>query len=556
MQHDEVRSALTAPGAPFEMVEVEVRGLTLRAWRHSPPTLRAIVERMPVHARRTFLVHGGQRMAYGEAHKRIAGLAWALVRDQGIRKGDRVALAMRNMPEWPIAFLAAACAGAVVVPLNAWWERTELEFGLRDSGAKVLIADSERYSRLDGGLTVPTFVARPTGPLPEGAVDLSAVGTADGLPAVSLEPEDGATIFYTSGTTGTPKGAFGTHRNICTNVISIGYAAARSQLREGRSLAEIAAPAPPGVWLLGVPLFHVVGCHSVLLAAANAGGTLVLMRKWDPTVALELVERERITTFTGVPAMVAQLLAHPDFAEHDTASLTGLGTGGAAAPPVLAGRMHRRLPSTVPANGYGLTETSSMTTSNRGIDYLQRPDSVGQPVPVCELRIVDPSTGERLPNGEVGELRIRGVNVVAGYWNRPEATAAAITDGWLHSGDLARMDDDGFVYVVDRARDMLIRGGENIYCAEVESAIHEHPDVVAVAVIGIPDAMLGEQVGAVVQVGAGTALDTSALREFLCGRIAKFKIPAQVWVQETPLPRNAAGKIAKTVLRARQFPGA
>jgi steroid-24-oyl-CoA synthetase len=551
--HDEVRAELTAPGAPFEMIEVHVRGVRMRAWRNAPPSLRALVENTRSYSDRDFLVYGPERITYGTVFRRIAGLAHELISTYGIGKGDRVAIAMRNLPEWPIAFFAAACAGAIVVPLNAWWAAPELEFGLRDSGARVLIADRERLDRLREvlpALGIPTLLARPGGPLPAGVRDLDEVGPADTLPDVALEPEDGGTIFYTSGTTGTPKGAFGSHRNICGNAISVGYAVARGRLRQGASLADLTAPAAPAVTLVAVPMFHATGCHSVLLAAAHTGATLVLMHKWDPGVALELVEREHVTGLTGVPAMLQQLYAHPDFARRDISSLLVVGTGGAPAPPALVARSRRLLPGVMVGNGYGLTETSSLTTANRGIDFLIRPDSVGQVVPICELRIVDPVTVEELPTGQVGELWIRGANVVAGYWNRPDATAEAITDGWLRSGDLARMDEEGFVFIVDRAKDMLIRGGENVYSAEVEAAIHEHPAVADCAVIGIPHQVLGEEVGAVVQLADGADLDAGALREFLTGRIAHFKIPAHVWTRRAELPRNAAGKVVKPQLRA------
>ncbi|MFP5072164.1 class I adenylate-forming enzyme family protein [Pseudonocardia nantongensis] len=557
--HDEVRAALTAPGAPFETVELGNAGTRVRAWRNAPPTLRAMIENARVYADRDFLVHtpgptgAPERLSYAEVYRRVAGLARELVDTHRVRKGDRVAIAMRNLPEWPVAFFAAAAAGAVVVPLNAWWEASELEFGLRDSGARVLIADRERLDRLHGVLPrlgIGALVARPGGPLPTGVRDLGGIAPADELPEVPLVPDDPATIFYTSGTTGTPKGAFGTHRNICGNVTSLAYSAARALLRGGGTLDDLAAPAPPGVALVTVPLFHGTGCHSVLLGAVHTGATLVLMHKWDPGAALELIERERVTTLTGVPAMLQQLLAHPDLDRRDTSSLTSVGSGGAPAAPALVSRTSRRLPGAVPANGYGLTETSSMTTANRGVDYLERPDSVGQPVAICDLRVVDPGTGADLPAGRVGELWIRGANVVTGYWNRPDATAEAITDGWLHSGDLARVDDDGFVYVVDRAKDMLIRGGENVYCAELEAAVHEHPEVADCAVLGIPDEALGEQVGVVVQLTPGGSLDEAGLREFLTGRIARFKIPVRLWAQEAELPRNAAGKVLKHRLRA------
>ncbi|MFC4947618.1 class I adenylate-forming enzyme family protein [Pseudonocardia sp. GCM10023141] len=540
---------LTAPGAPFETVGIEIDGVALRAWRHAAPSLRSMLEASRAFGEQPFLIYHGERTSYREHAERVTALARLLADTYGVRKGDRVAIAMRNYPEWSVAFFAAACVGAVVVPLNAWWAAAELEFGLRDSGSRVLIADAERLDRLRDvlpGLDVAVLVARPDGPLPAGVRDLADVPPAAELPSVAIEPEDDATIFYTSGTTGVPKGALGSQRNICSNPVSLMFAAARSVLRAGGSLDDL--PTGPGVRLVTVPFFHVTGCHSVLLSAIQGGHALAVMYKWDPAVALELIERERVTQLTCVPSMAAQLFSHPDLARRDVSSLTAVGTGGAPAPPVLVGRSAAVIPGLGMSNGYGLTETSSLTSANIGEDYVARPDSVGQPVAICEVQVVD-GIGEPLPVGEVGELWIRGANVVKGYWNRPDATAAAITDGWLHTGDLARLDDEGFIHVVDRAKDVLIRGGENIYCAEIEAAVYEHPAVAECAVLGVPHEVLGEEVGAAVRLRRGETLTAAELREFLTGRIGAFKIPAHVWFLDAELPRNAAGKVLKAQLR-------
>lgn len=555
--HDAIRQALTAPGAPFEMEEIEVRGARVRAWRNAPPSLRAMLQNTLQHAERTFQVFNDERMTYGEHFRRAAGLAQVLRDEYGVRQGDRVAITMRNLPEWSVAFFAAASIGAVVVPLNAWWTAPELRFAIDDCTPKAHIVDSERLERLSEVFaelgTVP-LVARPASDVAIPIRDLADVTPADELPEARIAPDDMATIFYTSGTTGRPKGAFGSNRNICGNVISVGYSAARAALRDGASLQDLAAPKPVGVSLVCVPLFHGTGCHSVLLGTVQGGGTLVLMHKWDPAVALDLIERERVTAMTGVPTMVLQLLAQPDVADHDLSSLTTVGTGGASAPQGIVSRTQHAIPGTDVGNGYGLTETSSMTTGIRGSDYVARPHSVGQPVAICDLRCVDPATGDDVAAGEIGELWIRGANVVHGYWNRPEATAAAITDGWLHTGDLARIDDEGFVAIVDRAKDMLIRGGENVYCAEVETVIHDHPEVEDCAVIGVPHDTLGEEVGAVVQLAPGSTLTVEQLQAFLTERMAKFKVPTHVWLRREELPRNAGGKILKADLRRELLP--
>ncbi|MEO3782024.1 AMP-binding protein [Actinocorallia sp. B10E7] len=555
MPWPEVEATLTAPGKMFEIAEAEVRGARLRVWKNAPASLRDLLEISRLHGDKTFLVYEDERTTFEEHFRQVAALAHRLMEHYGVRKGDRVAIAMRNFPEWSAAFWAAAAVGAVVVPLNAWWATPELVYGLTDSGSKVVFVDGERLDRLVpelAELDLAVVVARAEGEVPDGVARyedvLGEVPDGVALPAVTLEAEDDATIFYTSGTTGAPKGVLGTHRNICGNLLSLAYAREAAALRSGTSAGGSAPDTSQPSYLLSVPFFHATGCHSVLVANLAAGGKLVLMHKWDPERALELIERERVTTFGGVPTMVWQVLQSPDFGRRDTSSVTSVGYGGAPAPPELVRRIEELLPGRIPSNGYGLTETSSVTTVNVGIDYLRRPDSVGRPVPVVDVRVVD-HDGRALPAGEVGELWIRGPNVVRGYWNRPEATAAAITDGWLRSGDLARLDDEGLVYIVDRAKDMLIRGGENVYCAEVEAALFEHPAVYDAAVIGIPHRELGEEVGAVVRLKEDASASADELRRHVGERLAAFKVPVKVWFVDDELPRNPAGKLLKRELR-------
>ncbi len=557
MSWPDVEATLTAAGQMFEIEEADVRGVPLRVWKNAPSSLRDLLELSRLYGDKTFIVYEDERTTFEEHFRQVATLAQRLVDRFGVGKGDRVAIAMRNFPEWSVAFWAAAAAGAVVVPLNAWWTTPELVYGLEDSGSKVAFVDGERLDRLApelAGLDLRVVVAREEGEVPAG-VELYADVLDDvpfdvALPAVTLTPEDDATIFYTSGTTGEPKGALGTHRNICGNLISLAYGRFAAGLRSGTPVETPAPDAIQQAGLLSVPFFHATGCHSVLVATAATGGKLVLMHKWNPERALELIEREQVSMFGGVPTMVWQVLQSPDFGKRDISTVTSVGYGGAPAPPELVRRIEELLPGRVPSNGYGLTETSSVTTMNAGIDYLQRPDSVGRPVPVVDVQVVD-EDGRVLPVGAVGELWIRGPNVVTGYWNKPEATAAAITDGWLRSGDLARVDEEGFVYIVDRAKDMLIRGGENVYCAEVEAALFEHPAVYDAAVIGIPHHELGEEVGAVVRVKDGATASESDLRRHVGERLAAFKVPVKVWFVDDELPRNPAGKVLKRELRDR-----
>jgi long-chain acyl-CoA synthetase len=366
-------------------------------------------------------------------------------------------------------------------------------------------------------------------------------------PEIQLDPEDDATLFYTSGTTGSPKGALGTHRNICSNLVTLAFSQARGALRSGKPFPP-PADEPQRAQLISVPFFHATGCHSVLVANTAFGGKLVMMRKWDPERALELIERERISIFGGVPAMVWQVLESPGFAQHDLSSVTSVAYGGAPAAPELVRRIKEAFPGGTAGNGYGLTETSSVSTFNLGADYERKPDSVGVPPPVCEVRVVG-LDGSELPVGEVGEIWIKGPHVVKGYWNKPEATAETFTDSWLHSGDLGRVDEEGFVFIVDRAKDMLIRGGENIYCVEVESVLYSHPEVIDAAVVGIPHRVLGEEVGAVVQVRSGSRVTQEDLQRHVAQHLAAFKVPVRIDLRSDPLPRNPSGKILKAVLK-------
>ncbi|MEV0352683.1 class I adenylate-forming enzyme family protein [Nonomuraea sp. NPDC050680] len=545
LSHAQVQAQLTGPGQLFEMEEIGDTGV--RTWKHAPGHFRALLEMSRYHGEKEFLVYEDEHITFEEHFRRAATLADRLVTDYGVAKGDRVVVAMRNYPEWVVAFSAALAAGAIAVPLNAWWTESELAYGVRDCDAKVLIVDGERAVRLaDAG--VPMIVAR--GEVPAGARSFGEVlGEVTGdvtLPDVQLSPEDPATIFYTSGTTGRPKGALGSHRNLGQSPMTLAYGLMRAVALAGKDVA--AATGARRVTLLTVPLFHVTGCFSALTTTMFAGGGLVLMYKWDPGQALRLIERERITAMIGVPTNAWQLMSHPDFVKYDLSSLTTLGYGGAPAPPKLLERIGENLPDRAASNGYGMTETTGLAIGNGGPDYLARPDSIGLPTAVVDVRVTGP-LGEELPPGEVGELCVRGANVIMGYWNKPEATAQTFVDGWLHTGDLARIDEDGFVYIVDRAKDMVIRAGENVYSAEVEAALFEHPAVDDAAVIGVPHDELGEEVGAVVRLKPGTSTTSEELQSFLAERIAKFKIPAHIWFRETELPRNPGGKILKTHLR-------
>lgn len=540
------------------METVTIRGVPTRTWKHAPRSLAALAQASRAYGDRLFLVHEDERVTFEASYRAIATLA-ATLAARGIARGDRVAIAMRNRPQWPIALMAIASLGAIAVPLNAWWTGGELAFALADTGARLLIADAGRHERLlDHYAKLPALeavlVSGWQDPLPGYAEPLEAlIGTPDdwanlpevAFPEADVTPDDPVTIFYTSGTTGGPKGAVGTHRNLMSNILSSGFVSARTLLRRGSPLPDRAAPQTV---LLPIPLFHVTACSAFLMIALATGGTIVLMRKWDPAAAMTLIERERIEAIGGVPAIAWQLLEHPDRDAHDLSSLVRIAYGGAPAAPELARRIHAES-GAMPSNGWGMTETMATVASNAAEDYLARPTSCGPPVATADLKILCHETGEPLPHGQVGELWARGPMVVQGYWNRPQETAASFVEGWVRTGDLARLDADGFCHIVDRLKDVVIRGGENIYAAEVEDVLYAHPAVTDCALIGIPHRTLGEQPAAVVHLAPGTQADEAELQAWVRARLAAFKVPVAIRFVEATLPRNPNGKILKRALR-------
>jgi len=558
----EAHARLTAPGAPFETETRVIRGIPTTIFRNAPPTLRELFLLARAQGGKTFVVYEDERVSYDAFGRAALTVAHALARD-GVRKGDRVALAMRNLPEWPVIFYGALLAGAIITPLNAWWTGAELEYGLADSGSRVAFVDDERLGRILEHLPgcpalEKVYVSRAGaahGDARIGALE-SLLGTPDAwaalpalpVPDIAIEPDDDATIFYTSGTTGKPKGALGTHRNSATVAVAGLFSPMRNCLRRGEPIPAPDPLAPQKGMLLSVPFFHVTGCMAALNGALANGSKIVLMRRWEPVRAMALIERERCTAAGGVPTIAWQLIEHPERARFDLTSLENMNYGGAPASAELVRRITEVFPHSAPGIGWGMTETSATFTSHSAEEYVARPESSGPALPVGEMKIVD-GRGRALPAGETGELMVRGANVVRGYWNKPEATAQAFVDGWLRTGDIARLDEDGFLYIVDRMKDMLIRGGENIYCIEVESALYGHPAVMDAALVGIAHRTLGEEPAAVVALKPGAQVTEAELQAFVGERLAAFKVPVRIVFCPEMLPRNANGKILKSTLR-------
>jgi len=556
---------LTGPKGPFAWSVQEVRGVPTRIYDQAPPNMALVWAASIAFAENEYLIYGEERMTYGQAHAQVDALASYLT-SVGVGHGDRVALSMRNYPEWALAYWATLKIGAAVVGMNAWWTGAEMEFGLSDSSPKALIVDEERLKRVESELeglrknsSLHVVGVRIEGELPEDSIHWEdAIEKASGLPPapdIEISPEDDICIFYTSGTTGRPKGAALTHRGAVSNLLNLGFwnamtvTAGMKAVEAGETPAgadKQAGESNPGS-VLAVPLFHVTGCNCCLHPVTAQGGRLILMYRWDAGVALELIEKERPSTFTGVPTMARELINHPDFETRDTSSLSHLGGGGAAVQPDLVHKIEKKIDGR-PSTGYGLTEVNGVIAMNSAHFFTAKPESTGPVVPILESRIVS-EDGEDQEAGQLGELWVRGGNVFRGYLNRPEANEEILTDGWFHTGDIGYLDDDGFLFLVDRAKDMVLRGGENVYSAEVEAAIYEHPSVAEAAVFAVPDERLGEAVGVAIVKLPGAQLTAEELQNHVRTLIASFKAPEHVWFSEEPLPRNANGKFLKRELR-------
>lgn len=556
------RQELEAPGSPFAVTTIEVRGQQVKTFAAAPPNMRVLWEMTVAHGDKKYIVYEDESYTYAEVHAQVRKLAQYLV-DIGVKRGDRVAISTRNYPEWVVTYWACVSIGVACVGMNAWWTPVEMEFALGDSEPKVLIVDDERLDRYN---QVPTkrdihlISVRTERDLPAGGVrwsDVMAKPDPGVLPPADIDPDDDATIFYTSGTTGFPKGAQLHHLGSVVNVMNIAAMTTAATSGIAKALAAgdlaVAPPAPralPPVFMAPTPLFHVTACNCILHPATLVGGTVVLMYKWDPGRALELIERELVTNFSGVPTMGRELLLHPDWKTRDISSLAAISGGGAAVQPDLVEKIDKELETGSPTTGYGMTETHGIITANTSLWYTTKPSSCGPAVPTLDVKLVD-EEGHDLPRDPniTGVLCVKGAIVIKGYLNREDATAESIKDGWLNTGDIARIDQDGFIYIVDRAKDMVIRGGENVYCSEVEAVIYRHDAIAEAAVFGIPDERLGEEVAACIVLQPGKMVTDDELRAFLGQSLAKHKIPARFWFRDEPIPRNASGKFLKRELR-------
>ena len=548
----EVTAQLTGPGAPFEIVTETVAGRPMKNWKNRERSMREKVRNAGLRGDAPCMVHGERRISYGEFAKLVWGTAAALRDEHGLRSGDRIAILAMNSPDWLITLFGATSLGGIGVGMNGWWVPEEIEYGLVDSGSRFLVVDERlwpRVEKLAGKLPNLEKIFYLGANPPRGTVPIAELMQPhDSEPTEPIDESHPWVILYTSGTTGRPKGCITTHGGTVAQVVGIVFAGLAGALMGGG--AGMPSGGAPMTNLLTTPLFHVGGLHSASCTALSVGAKLVFLEgKFDPVKVMQTIERERVTIWGSVPTMLHRVVHHADVSNYDLSSLTAVSFGAAPMPPETLRRAREVLPVKENlTNVYGLTETHGVATLNGGKDLIGRAGSIGRPLPILSMQIADPD-GKPLPDGQLGELQISGPTITPGYWNSPEATAETIVDGWLRTGDLGTRDAEGFFFIADRAKDMIIRGGENVYCIEIENMLASHPEIDEACVIGVPDPELGERVKAIVYRRANSQLDADAVKRHVAARMAAFKVPELVEFTDRPLPRNPAGKLLKNIFR-------
>ncbi len=576
---------ITAPKGVFEVFNKERNGVTYPAFLTLPNNLGDMFKKAAdAHGQADFLVYQDERYSFETLYQLALSFREVLRVQYNIKRGDKVVIAMRNYPEWLVSFMGITMLGAVAVPINAWWSQQELLHVIQHSQAFLVITDDKRYNILQASLqqiNLPCLIARPNEQqgndlclmrkiksvteksVTEKSVEKKSViashtqnktctnSTTAKISSDDVLPNDTASIFYTSGSTGFPKGAVSTHESILTALntwLMLGAAAGIANgTANGTANVE---PAYPPAALMTVPLFHVTGCHTLFLLSMLIGRKTIMMPYWDAELALILIEKERVTYFNGVPTMSMELMNHPQKHQYDLTSLLDICAGGAARAPEHVRKICQSFAQGNPSCGYGLTETNALGAVNGPVEYLAKPTSAGLPTPpIVDVQIFN-DTNQSLPQGQIGEIAIKSIANISGYWRDDAATDAAFSNGYFKTGDLGFLDEDGFIYIVDRIKDIIIRGGENISCLEVESALYQHPKIIETSVFALPDDRLGEQPGAIVYVKSMAEIDEDSLKLFLIDLIAHFKVPSKIWLVEQKLPRLGSGKIDKRGLKA------
>ena len=543
MDRQQALETLSAPGMPLEMVDAKVYGRTRRTYKNAPKSLRELFTQ--TLSEETFLVFEAERYSFNETWQLASAIGHGLVTDYGIGKGDRVAICMRNFPEWIIAFQAITSVGAIAVALNSLCQAEELIYGVADSGCKLLILDQERSKLVtDVSLSCQILVVRgDTKSIHSSWAELINRHRDTEMPIVPIGPLDDVLILYTSGSTGRPKGVVSSNLAVISALLSWEMAVQIWMMLIDEPL-EPPIQQPAG--LAAVPLFHTTGCHAVFLSAFRSQTKLVLTRKWDPISAAGLIEKEQISSFVAPSTMTGDLVFHAKQNGHNLSSLRSVGGGGAARAPEQVSSIDDAFINAVPNTGWGMTETNAIGTAIAGELYLNKPSSSGFPAAVLDIRIANEG-GQSLQPDEHGEVQIQGTSMFRGYWNNQKATDESHTDDWFKTGDIGYLDDEGYLFIVDRIKDMVIRGGENIGCGEVEAALLEHPSVREACVFSVPDKRLGEEVGATLF--CISTISEDELRSFLKGHLSAFKIPRYFNFTSKLLPRTGSGKIFKLEIR-------
>jgi long-chain acyl-CoA synthetase len=554
LTYAEVLKQLTGPGAPFEVVTETVAGRPQRNFKNRERSLREKIANAGLRGDVECIVYGGRRITYRDFARLVWGAARGLRERHGFRHGDRLAVLSYNCPEWIVALFGATSLGGIGVGLNGWWSAEELDYGLRDSGSRVLVVDERLWPRVESvarrapDLETIFYIGEHA---PEGTRPVAELLVPDdAVPGEEIDEDDPFVLLYTSGTTGRSKGCITTQRGTIAQVLGIFFSRVATAMLDGPTSPAARSMAGQTVSLLSSPLFHVGGLHSNVCALLTAGARMVFLEgRFDPEKVMQTIARERVQSWGAIPTMLHRVVHHPKIGDYDLSSLNAVSFGGAPTAPETIEKAREVLPIEPSfANAYGLTETHGVATVNAGRSLLGRKTAAGRPIPVLDLEIRDESGRAQAP-GTLGEVCFRGATITPGYWNRPDASAEAVRDGWLHTGDLGYAEADGVLYVVDRAKDMILRGGENVYCVEIENCLADHPEIDEAAIVGVPDAELGERVKAIVRRSPGGRIDERGVQAHVAAHLASFKVPELVEFTDEPLPRNPAGKLLKNVLR-------
>ncbi|HYB99423.1 MAG TPA: class I adenylate-forming enzyme family protein [Candidatus Limnocylindrales bacterium] len=550
--YEQIVEQMTGPGGPFELVLEEVGGLPMRNFKNRERSIREKLANAGARQGMPAIVCGPRRIAYDEMVRLVWGVSHKLKIEHGLRKGDRLAILAYNSPEWLLAAFGATSAAGIGVALNGWWQSEELEYGLNDSGSRFLVVDRRLFPRVQPVLSkVPTLekvFLIGGGEMPSGVVSFDdLVVENDRMPEDPIDEDDPFMILYTSGTTGRSKGCITTHRGTITQVLGILFAGMANSILSGREL--IPSGGQPAS-LLTSPLFHVGGLHSGVCSQITAGVKMVFLDgKFDPDRVMQTIQDEKVAMWPAIPTMLHRVVHSPNIGNYDLSSLRSVSFGGAPTAPETIDKAREVLPvEPMFTNAYGLTETHGVATVNAGKDLLGKKTAAGRPAPFLDCKIID-DQGREVPRGQLGEVLFYGPTITPGYWNRPDATAETVRVGWLYTGDVGYLDDEGFLFIVDRAKDMILRGGENVYCVEIENVLASHPEIDEAAIVGVPDAEMGERVRAVVKRVEGSTLDADSVKRHVAAHMAAFKVPEFVDFIDGPLPRNPAGKILKNQLR-------